>query len=126
MKKTAFIAALALAAPMALAMPPYFGGPPTPEQQTQRMAMRLGLTPEQTESVAAILAAQREKRDAFRESHRQETRDQLSSVLTAEQLAQLDAQRERREAWRAERSGDRPCRGDGPRYGGGYGGGPRW
>ncbi len=120
MKKTALIAALALAAPLALAVSPAHAGPPSPEQRAERMSMRLGLTPEQTRSVTDILSAQQEKRQAWRESHRQETRDLLGGVLSARQLEQLDAQRERMQAMRAERRDGRPCRGER------RGGGARW
>lgn len=117
MKRTLALAALAVTTSLAFAEPP--GGPPPGGPRggppIERLAKDLGLDATQQSQVKEILDAQRAKMDAdraqFEASGTRPTRDemhakheqadadvrqQLSAVLTAEQLAKFDEIRKRR------------------------------
>lgn len=88
------------------------GGSPSPEQAAQRLAGDLDLTPEQRGQVQKVLEESFARREELRKAHREEAgalrdeaRESLTAVLSAEQAAKLDELREARRD-RAERRGD--------------------
>src|SRR5262245_21662721 len=112
--RTTLIATLALASSVALADPPPGARPGMRGPSAERLAQDLGLNESQQAEVKRILEAQRARMDADRQQfeasgtrpsreemhakHEQadaEVRQQLSTVLSADQLAKFDEIRKR-------------------------------
>lgn len=110
MKPTTLLAVL-IAGSMSMTAMARPGGPPggqNPEKRLQHMQQALDLSPEQSEQVKAIFESQHQKAEAIRDQYesperkqmrmeltslRQETRSELSNVLTAEQMDKLKEMR---------------------------------
>ena len=94
---------------------------PSPERAVERLTDELSLSADQQAQVKALLEGTFAKREALRETHRQEmdalrdeTHESLAAVLSPEQVQKFDQLREqRREHGEHRRDCDRrPCRWD--------------
>jgi Spy/CpxP family protein refolding chaperone len=95
--------ALMSLAPLAVQARGRHGQPPSPERAVERLTQQLDLSDEQQGKVHAILEESFTQRHELRDQHRQEmeamrdaTEDQLSAVLTGEQMDELLEMREER------------------------------
>ncbi|MCR8921510.1 hypothetical protein NO559_01930 [Dasania sp. GY-MA-18] len=75
-----------------LSLPSYAHSDRNPEQHMDKLAKRLELNEQQQQQVAAILKQSHEQHKALKES----THEQLSNVLSAEQLEKMEKMHDKR------------------------------
>ncbi|MCB1738285.1 MAG: hypothetical protein KDI42_09190 [Gammaproteobacteria bacterium] len=105
--------AAAIATPFAISASPD-GDRGCAQHNSEKLSQTLGLSAEQSAKVNEIFAAQKAKREAYRaerqaqrEANHKEVVEQLSQVLSPEQLKKFEDMEAKRKEWREHRKEER-------------------